>query len=144
MFKYFVWPKNQQQRFMTLIFFGCWLTSTSTDLSRAHPFCLLRRPIRNRDVRRASSLCCACASRRHFVSTGLTAILSACAADLYSSKNSPEFCSFLVISSWWVFLSERFFPLFLFFSDFEPSLDFFFFFLIFKCFSPPCWCSCWH
>lgn len=52
-------------------------------------------------------------------------IWSACAADLYSSKNSPEFYSFLVISSWWVFLRERFFPIFIFSPGFEPSLDFF-------------------
>lgn len=131
MFKYFDWPINLQQRFMTLIFFWRWLTNSSTDISRGHPFRLLRQPIRNRDVRRASSLCCACASRRHFVSTGLTAILSAGAADLYSSKKPRILLIFsnkLLVS---IFKREIFSPYFLFFSDFEPSLDFFFFFFKF-------------
>lgn len=55
----------------------------------------------------------------------------------YSSKNSIEFYSFLALSSWWVFLTERFFPIFIFFPDFEPCLGLFafifnaFFWLVF-------------
>lgn len=144
MFKYFDWPINLQQRFMTLIFFWRWLTNSSTDISRGHPFRLLRQPIRNRDVRRASSLCCACASRRHFVSTGLTAILSAGAADLYSSKKPRILLIFsnkLLVS---IFKREIFSPYFYFSPTLSRLWTLFFFFLIFKCFYPPCWCSCWH
>lgn len=132
MFICFGWPINKQQRFVCDVFFFTWLECPPIPLRRH-----VRQPIRIGDVRRASPLRCACARRRHFVSTGLTVIWSACAADLYSSKNSPEFYSFLVISSWWVFLNERFFPIFIFSPGLEPSLDFFLIFFFFFNVFPP-------
>lgn len=49
---------------------------------------------------------------------------------IYSSKNSVDFYSFLVVSSWWVFLTERFFLFLYFFPDFQPSLGLFVFIFI--------------
>ena len=52
----------------------------------------------------------------------------------HSSKNSVEFYSFLVLSSWWVFLTERFFPIFkkiFFVLTLSPSFGLFFCFCFF-------------